>query len=187
MRYFLNLAVDGNDRRQIRLNLQDVSVEFVSLGALQDALEDVHDEACSALLPLFENNRMPMINRRRVNVIAAIMKARVNTIFSYSGSVQAEATLERLAAWLGVASEQLRKLAPELTLTFGLADTFSVIHEADNVQTVAYQPAVIFRPRLGGETEDQIEVEPFDPDSEHHQELLRNWSRAWADMPEMGE
>ena len=183
LKYLLNFGIREEDNRQILLNLEHVSVESVGLDALLDAL----DEQCSDLLPIFNGNRMPTIMNRRVNVIAGILKGRANTVFSYTGGVQVEAMLEKLAKLLGNAAKGLKELAPDLVVDFGLADRVNIISRADKVQTVAYEPAVIFRPVLGGEIEDKIEVEPFNRKNKYHRDRLRNLSRAWADSPEKHE
>lgn len=173
----LGMEMNRADQRQVLLNLVNVAVESVSLGTLQDTL----DKTCSDLRPIFEENRMPRFMNRRVNVIASILKGRVNTLFSYSGSVQVKARLETLATLLGDRARGLKKLAPELAIEYGLAGRVNIIHETKEVQTVAYRPATIFRPVLGGGTSEEIHVEPFEPQRETHQERLRNLARAWAD------
>ena len=183
LKNLVGLEIGADDTRQVLLNLRDVSVEFASL----DALRNVLDDECSELLPLFENNRMARANGRRVNVVAAILKGRTNTVFSYAGNVQADVSLENLATLLGDAPTRLRMLSPESEVAFGVSGRVNVIDVAKRVQTVAYQPAKIFKPRLGASTNDEIDVEPFDPENEVHRERLRNLARAWAARPEVGE
>ena len=176
------LEIGADDTRRVLLNLRDVSVEFASLDALQNELDD----ECSELLPLFEDNRMARANGRRVNVVAAILKGRTNTVFSYASNVQANVSLENLATLLGDAPTKLRKLPPELETAFGVSGRVNVIDIAERAQTVAYQPAKIFRPRLGASADDEIDVEPFDPENEVHRERLGNLARAWAAIPAGG-
>lgn len=180
--YAFGMEMNGADQRQVLLNLENVAVESVALHTLQDTL----DETCSFLQPIFEKNQMPQYKGRRVNVIASILEGRVNTLFSYSDSVQVEARLETLATSLEDPAKYLKKLAPELAIRFGLAGRVNIIHETKEVQTVAYRPATIFRSVLGGGTSGEIHVEPFDPQRETHQERLHNLARAWADS-DVGE
>ena len=183
LKNLVGLEIGADDTRRVLLNLRDVSVEFASL----DALQNVLDDECSELLPLFEDNRMARTNGRRVNVVAAILRGRTNTVFSYADNVQADVSLENLATLLGDAPTRLGELSPELEAEFELSGRVNVIDKAEGVQTVAYQPAKIFRPRLGASADDEIEVEPFDPENEVHRERLRNLARAWAVRPEVGE
>lgn len=183
LKNLVGLKIGADDTRRVLLNLRDVSVEFASL----DALQNVLDDECSELLPLFEDNRMARTNGRRVNVVAAILRGRTNTVFSYAGNLQADVSLENLATLLGDAPAKLRKLSPELEAAFGVSGRVNVIDVAERAQTVAYQPAKIFRPRLGAKANDEFDVEPFDPENEVHRERLGNLARAWAARPEVGE
>ena len=109
LKNWVGLEIGADDTRRVLLNLQDVSVEFASL----DALQNVLDDECPELLPLFEDNRMARANGRRVNVVAAILKGRTNTVFSYAGNVQVDVTLTNLATLLDDAPTNLR--APGLS------------------------------------------------------------------------
>ena len=183
LKFALGLEMSAEDTRRVLLHLSDVSVEFASIEGLRNALDD----RCSELLPVFENNRMARSMGRRVNVIAAILKGRVRTVLSYSDDVQAKARLVNLAKLLGVRSRQLRELSPELEATLGLSGRVNVTDLADEARTVAYQPATIFRPRLGASRNEEIDVEPFDPDNGVHRERLGNLARTWADNPNVGK
>ncbi len=183
LKFVLGLEVSAEDTRRVLLHLSDVSVEFTAIEALRNALDD----RCSELRPVFEKNRMAWSMGRRVNVVAAILKGRVRTIFSYSAGVQAEARLVNLAKLLGVGSRQLQELSPELAATLGLSERVNVTDLAEEARTVAYQPATIFRPRLGASKNKEIEVEPFDPNNEVHRERLGNLARTWADDPNVGK
>ena len=179
----VGLEIGADDTRRVLLNLQDVSVESASL----DALQNVLDDQCSELEPLFEDNRMARAKGRRVNVIAAILRGRTNTVFSYERNVQVDVILENLATLLGDASTRLRKLSPELETAYDVSGRVNVIDMAERVQTVAYQPAKIFRPRYLASVKAEIDVEPFDPENKVHLERLRSLARAWAARPEVGE
>ena len=168
MKGFLGLALRAGDVRQILLNLEDVSVESTSLGALKDAL----DEQCSELRPIFENNRMPRVMGRRVNIVAGVLKGRANTVFSHSGEMQVEAAVKNLADLLGNAAPTLKALAPELAASYGLSGRANVVAVSEQIQTVAYRPATIFYPGFSAKHTDEIQVEPFDPDNADHRELL---------------
>ena len=181
--YKLGIEIKGADQHQVLLNLEDVSVESVALGTLQDAL----DEECSHLRSIFESNHMAWTMGRRVNVIASILKGRANTVFSYSGNVRADAKLETLIEFLGDTAKHLKKLAPELAIKFGLSERVNIIHETKKVQTVAYRPATIFRhTQVGGLIIGGLDIEPFDPQSAVHQKRLRNLARTWADSNLVG-
>ena len=176
LKYFLGFELDADETRQILLNLEDVSVESASLGALRDAL----DERCSELLPIFEKNRMPRIFGRRVNIVASVLKGRINTVFSYSGGMRAQTTVKNLAALLGSAFPNLRALAPELAASYGLSGRTNIIAVSDRIQTIAYRPATIFRSGFGAKGTGEINVDPFDPTNADHRELLVLQSRMWA-------
>ena len=106
-------------------------------------------------------------------------------MFSYSGGLQAEAALTKLANLLNIAAPQLSKLTPELAASYGLSGRANVIAVTEKVQTVAYRPATIFRPRFGAKATDEIEVEPFDPENADHRELLVQLARAWAESSDV--
>lgn len=178
---FLGFKLGAGDMRRILLNLEDVSVESASLGALRDAL----DERCSELLPIFENDRMPRVSGRRVNIVAAVLKGRVNTVFSHSGDLQAEAAVKNLADLLRIAPPELKALAPELTALYGLSERANVVVRSGQIQTVAYRPATIFHPGFSAKHTDEITVEPFDPENVDHRELLDLQARSWAARPDI--
>ena len=177
LKYFLGIELNADETRQIMLNLEDVSVESASLDSLQSALA----EQCSELLPIFEDDDMPRVMDRHVNIIAAVLKGRANTVFSYSGELQVEAAFTNLAHLLpGNAAPQLRKLTPELAALYGLSGRTNVIDVSERVQTVAYRPATIFDPRLAAKASGEIEVEPFDPENALHREFLGLLALEWA-------
>ena len=179
LKYLLRLEIKADDTLQVLMNLEDMSVESATLGALQDSLND----RCPELSTIFEKNRrMVRIMGRRASVISGILKGRVNTVFSYSGGTTAEIRLEDLAKLLG--ANQLKHLSPELAATYGLSERVNIIAEANGIQTVAYRPATIYRPELGSGTEGEIDVEPFDSENADHQERLRNLANAWAELEE---
>ena len=180
---FLGFGLGAGDMRRILLNLEDVSVESASLGALRDAL----DEQCSELLPIFENNSMPRVNGRRVNIVAAVLKARVNTVFSYSIELQAEAKVENLADLLGNPPPNLRDLPPEFNASYGLSGRANVVALSNQIQTVAYRPATIFYAGFSAKHTEEIPVEPFDPGNTDHQELLGLQAQAWAEHSGTGK
>ena len=180
---FLGLALRAGDVRQILLNLEDVSVESTSLGALKDAL----DEQCSELRPIFENNRMPRVMGRRVNIVAGVLKGRANTVFSHFGEMQVEAAVKNLADLLGNAAPTLKALAPELAASYGLSGRANVVAVSEQIQTVAYRPATIFYPGFSAKHTDEIQVEPFDPDNADHRELLGLQAQVWASRTGIGK
>jgi hypothetical protein len=179
LKKWLDLKLNADDMRQVLLNLEDVSVDSVSLSALQAHLAD----SCRDLLPVFESNRLVRIMNRPAVVISGILKARVNTLFAYTGNVQAEAMLKDLANLLGDAPGKLTALSPELAAEMGLSERVNIVAKSEVVQTVAFRPATIFRPRLGGDYGGEISVEPFDAENPIHLERLSNMARAWADSP----
>jgi len=179
----LGLELDAGDSHQILLNLEDVSVESASLGALRDAL----DEQCSELLPVFEKNHMPRIMGRRVNIVTSVLKGRVNTVFSYSTELQAEAAVKDVAGLLGNAAPRLSALAPQLAASYGLAGRANVVALSEDIQTVAYRPATIFYPGFSAKHTASLPVEPFDPENADHRELLDIQAQEWATRPGIGE
>jgi hypothetical protein len=181
LKKWLGVELKADDMRQVLLTLEDVSVESASLSVLQANLAD----ACRDLLPVFDGNRLVRIMNRPAVVVSGILKARVNTVFAYSGNVQAEAMLENLAKLLGDAPEKLKALSPEVATEIGLSERVNIVAESEAVQTVAFRPATIFRPRLGVGGRDEIEMEPFDSNNPDHKERLNNLARAWAESPEI--
>ena len=173
----LGMNVTSESSSLVFLYLDDVTVESVSLGALRDAL----DARCSDLQPVFQEDRMPQTMGRTVNIIAGILKARVNTIFSFSDEVQANANLEGLARSLGDAARPPSDLPAQVASALGLSGRTSFVVAAANPQAVAYRPATIFRPRLSAEVPGRIRVDPFDPENPTHRERLLNLARAWEE------
>ena len=180
---FLGLELGAGDIHQILLNFENMSVESASLGALRDVL----DEQCSELLPVFEKNHMPRIMGRRANIVTAVLKGQVNTVFSYSTELQAEAAVQNLVGLLGNAAPRLRALSPQLAASYGLAGEANVVALSEHVQTLAYRPATIFYPGFSAKHTDDISVEPFDPENADHRELLDLQAQAWAMRPGIGK
>ena len=183
LKYALVGETGVGGRRQVLLHLEDMSTQAVSIGELRDALDD----QCIDLLPILEENRMPKILGRTVNIIAGILRARQNTVLSYSGGLYAEARAELLAGLRAAATGRLEALPQELEAGFGLSGRRNVRVVSEGVKAVAYRPATIFRPHLGGTGSSEILVEPFDPENEFHVRRLEALSRAWADQEKIME
>lgn len=182
LKYLLRFEVGADNAWQVLLNLDDVSVVTASFGALRDAL----DEQCSELLPILEEDRMPRVTGRRVNIVAGVLRARANTVFSYSGELEGTAAMEYLVDMLGNAIPSLKALAPEFAASFGLSGRQNVVSVSEHVQTVAFRPATIFRPGFSAKDTDEVPVEPFDPANAEHLELLDLQARTWAENPDFG-
>ena len=172
------VELNADETRQIHLNVEKASVISVSLGALRSSLS----ETCPELEPIFDNQLATVLGRRAV-VVSSILNGSVNTIFSYSGTLDAEARLEDLARLLELPDEvELGVLAPEVAASLGLSDRLNLTSGDGEVRTIAYRPATIFRPRLGGNI--SMEFEPFDAKNPVHLERLQLLASAWAELSE---
>ena len=182
LRSALGFDAQPDDRSAVFVRLEDVTVQSVAHEDLRAALDD----ACIDLLPILNDDRMPLVMNRRVNIVAGILRGRASILFSDSSNIETEVQLDAPADWLGDSVSVLQELEPELALEFERSTRNLVLVESQEPQTLAYQPATIFRPRLGGGSAEGtdstvIDVEPFDAENPVHRERLVLSARLWAD------
>lgn len=182
-----NIELEAEETRRTYLAVEEVTIRSTSLGALRASLAPTCEEM---LLPVFEENRMAKVGNRPADVVMSVMRGRLHTVLSYESGASAEARVEDVAALLkdlagklGEGVSAVAELSGELSARAELNERANVMLVSEAERTLAFRPATIFRPFLGGPQSDDIAVEPFDAEKSVHVERLGLRMEAWAEDP----